>query len=153
MSRLLAFAALIGFLAPSCMASDESLTRGAPGTYVRRSGGIYSETVLLKNNGTYLFRFTFDMGSEQENGTWSVQNGSVVLSPKTHGDFDKNKPSHFRIVVVNHDLALCVTGKDATSDNETDPANLFLPVKKANQSTDPALASGTPPAGQESRHP
>jgi hypothetical protein len=153
MSRVLVLTVLVGVFAPACLASDDSLAKGAPGTYARRSGGLYSETVVLKNDGTYLFRFSFDMGSEQASGTWLVKDGSVILSPKKQGDLDRNKPSHFRIVVINHDLALCVIGKEAYSSDDTDPMNLFLPVKKANQSTDPTLASGTPPAEQESRHP
>jgi hypothetical protein len=94
------------------------------------------------------------MGSDQEKGTWTVRDSVLVLAVMSRGKLVKDMPSHFRIVVANNDLALSTIDDASNPDNEMDPMRLFVADKKAaNQSTDPTLASGTPPAGQESRHP
>jgi hypothetical protein len=125
-----------------CRASDDTLTRGIPGTYTRAVTGMYSESVLLKADGSYVFTFQFDIGSDQEKGTWAVRDSVLVLSPQKRGETRKTWPSQFRILTIDHDLALSVIETETEAQPEDSPMRLFRPKKKkANQTaqTTPGL--------------
>ena len=146
------FAFLCSLFVPACFGSDETLFRGVPGTYTRHNMGLTTEKLTLRQDGTYLFDVVFDMGSDREKGTWVVRDSCINLTPKTRGSLFKNLPSRFRIVVIDHDLALSVIDESSTPDNETDSMRLFtIEKKKANQhlSTTAQAKSGESQAGGE----
>ena len=140
MKQLIKFSLLIAALATVCGASDETLARGLPGAYTRQTFSMYTETISLSADRSYLFTFRFDIGSEEEHGTWKVQDSILILSPKKHGK-PKGWPSQFRILSIDDDLALSVIDSASDTGDEENPTRLFKPEKKkANQS------SATPPA-------
>ncbi len=128
-----------------CLASDDALARGVPGTYRRAFTGMYSESVLIKDDGSYVFTFQFDIGSDQEKGTWAVRDSLLVLSPQKRGESRKTWPSQFRILTVDHDLALSVIETETEVQPEDSPMRLFRPEKKkANQAAQTTPGSCAP---------
>src|ERR1017187_3323614 len=125
-------------VASVCRGSYETLARGIPGSYIRAATAMYSETLLLRADGSYVFTFRFDVGSDQEKGTWGVRDALLVLSPKKRGELIRNWPSQFRILNVDDDLALSVIEAATEAQPEDSPMRLFRPEKrKANQTADP----------------
>lgn len=121
---------MLAIFAPECRASDDTLARGVPGTYTRAVTGMYSESVLLKADRSYVFTFQFDIGSDQEDGTWAVRDSLLVLSPQKRGETRKTWPSQFRILSIDHDLALSVIEAETEAQPEDSPIRLFRPEKK-----------------------
>jgi hypothetical protein len=130
-------------------ASDESLMRGAAGTY-RRFDGMHDESLTLKADRSYVFTTHFDIGADEERGVWSVRDGSLVLEVKRHGEVFQKKPSRFLVVVVAGDLALRVRDEGSQSEDEHEQRLLFRRDKKqANQTLEPTPTSVTISAGAE----
>lgn len=134
---------LLSVLAVACMASDESLKRGVPGTYARTLG-MFSERVVLKADGSYVFTTFYCVSAEVDGGSWSVRDTAVILTPTSEGD-PKAHPTRFLVLAVEGDLALQVQDEAASSDEEVESRLLFLPEKpEANQPPEPT--SGLRPA-------
>ena len=118
------------------MASDESLRRGVPGTY-SRSLGMFSQRVVLKADGSYIFTTFYCVSAEVDGGSWSVRDSAVILAPMRDGD-SKPQLTHFLILAVEGDLALQVQEEGGSSDEEVESRLLFLPEKpEANQPSEP----------------
>lgn len=113
-----------------CVASDESLAKGVPGTYYRNTS-VQAESLTLKADATYDFVTRFDVGSDKESGTWLVRDSVVVLKVEKQGAFFKRKPAHFLIIVVDKDLALRVQDDIVRSEDEQEPDLIFRREKKA----------------------
>jgi hypothetical protein len=125
------------------IASDASLAKGVPGAY-SRSTGMYTDTIELRRDGTFVFTHRFDVGSYVESGTWKVVDSVVVLEPKKRGQIRQRWPSRFLIVAASDDLALRVLDDGMHSDDELEPMLLFRPVKKtANQPLEPTTMAVT----------
>jgi len=115
---------------------------------------MYYETLSLNADGSYLFTFHFDIGSDEENGTWTVRDSMLHLSPKKRGKVVTAWPSQFFILSVAHDLALSVVEVATAALPEDSPMRLFLPEKKqANQSPEPTPGSVTPAASASAAPP
>ena len=130
MKRLPTVLLVLGVFASVCWASDDTLARGVPGTYTRALTGMYSESVLLKGDGSYVFTFQFDVGSDQEKGAWVVRDSLLILSPQKRGETRKTWPSQFRILTIDHDLALSVVETETEAQPEDSQLRLFRPEKK-----------------------
>jgi hypothetical protein len=130
MKLLLTVLLFIAGFSNACSASDDSLARGVPGMYTRQTSGMYSETLSLSADGSYLFTFHFDVGSDQEKGTWMVRDSNLFLSPKIRGKIVKTWPNLFRILTVEHDLVLSVVEVATEAQPEDSPSRLFRQKKK-----------------------
>ena len=135
MKLLLTVLLVIAGFANVCSASDDSLARGVPGVYTRQTSGMYLETLSLNADGSYLFTFHFDIGSDQEKGTWTVRDSNLFLSPKMHGKIVKAWPNLFRILTVENDLVLSVVEVATETQPEDSPSRLFRKEKKGEQTT------------------
>jgi hypothetical protein len=145
MIRILAALVAITAFAPVSYAADETLARGVPGSYTRAVTGMHSETLTLKRDGTYLFRFQFDISSDEEGGTWTVRDATVLLAPKQRGELTRNCPLKFRIVSVDGDLALSAIESDTEALPEEDVQRLFRPEKKRRTSLHSQLPGANAP--------
>ncbi len=119
---------VLGVIACLCRASDDTAIRDVAGGYMRVMLGLYSEWLTLKPDGTYVLITRFDVGSDQESGTWKVQSSMVVLSAKKRGEVFKMKPARFQIIHAESELHLKVRDDPAYQDD--DPLLIFRPEKK-----------------------
>jgi hypothetical protein len=143
MKRLVLVLTFMAAFVGQVFASDESLAKGVPGAYAR-STGMFTDTVDLRRDGTFVFTHRFDVGSDSESGTWKVVDAVVHLDPKTHGRVIQHWPSKFVVVTVDGDLALRVLDDGMQSDDEQEPMLLFRPIKKtANRAPEPATMAVT----------
>lgn len=133
MKLLLTVLLVIAGFANLCSASDELLARGVPGVYTRQTSGMYSETLSLSADGSYLFTFHFDIGSYQEKGTWMVRDSNLFLSPKKDSKSVRTWPNLFRILTVEHVLALSAVEVATEAEEEASPSRLFRQEKKGEQ--------------------
>ncbi len=137
MKRLSQAALAFLSLGAICLASDETLARGLPGTY-SRADGMRSESLALGSDGTYHFRTGFDVGQDEERGSWAVKDGVVILSPKTKGQVFKTKEARFLVLAHDGDLAL--------RPEEDEPERLFLREKDPANNSPEATPGQRPPA-------
>jgi hypothetical protein len=145
MRRFLGFLVAV-WISSVSSASDESLMRGATGTY-RRFDGMHDEALTLKADRSYVFTTRFDIGSDEEKGVWGMRDGFLLLNVKRRGEVFQKKPSRFLVVVVDGDLALRVQDEGDQSEDEHEPRLLFKRDKKqANQPPEPTRAAVTIPA-------
>lgn len=91
---------------------------------------MHTETLTLKRDGSYLFQFHFDIGSDEERGSWTVRDSVVVLTPKKRGELIKNWPGQFKIVSIDQDLALSAIESGTEAQPEDSVLRLFRPEKK-----------------------
>ena len=137
MKRLIQVALAFLSLGAICLASDEDLARGLPGTY-SRADGLRSESLALASDSTYLFRTRFDVGQDEERGSWAVKDAVVILSPKTKGQVFKTKEARFLVLAHDGDLAL--------RPEDDEPERLFLRKKDPANNSPEATLGQRPPA-------
>jgi hypothetical protein len=128
MKTLKLFLLLIAIIA-TCGASDEDDRRGVPGEYSRKLDIVF-ENLVLKADGSYLFRNRYCLGSEQETGSWLVRDGVVILSPKNRSNEAKKGLTHFLILSPGGDVALRVLDDEIESADDEDAPQIFRQEKK-----------------------
>lgn len=114
----------------TCCASEEAFARGIPGSYRRAVTGMYSEVLTLSRDGSYVFKFHFDVGADEEKGAWTVRDSRVVLTPKKRGEMIKRLPSQFQILTLDGDLALSAIESETEAQPEDSVMRLFKPEKR-----------------------
>jgi len=130
--------------ATGCFASDESLSRGIAGDYRRQISGLYEEIVSLRSDRSYVFTFRFDIGEDEQRGTWEIRDSVLLLTPKKKGEIIKWWPARFRVFVLDGDLALSALDGVVESEPEESAMRVFRPVKKrANQAPEPTTLAVT----------
>ena len=136
MSR--SFTALFTFVAlcTACVSADSIPAKDLVGAYSRRQSGLYSETLSLRSDGSYVFLLKFDIGAEEESGAWAVKDNLVILTPKQRGKM--TMPSRFVIVRLSSVVALSVLEVATASHREDSETRLFRPLPKpANKAPEP----------------
>lgn len=93
---------------------------------------MFSDTIVLYADGTYLFTFHFDIGSKEQRGKWSIRDGVVTLMLKP-GEAKITECEKLRVVVANQDLALMVIDEAQEAPDESDVYRLFISTRKRSQ--------------------
>ena len=138
--RLLSLWLGIGLFATFGQASEEAKTPSLSGLYANRTNGMYNQTLLLKSDGRYVFTGVFDIGSEEEAGTWTRRESVVTLMPE-NGKRRVTRCTWFRMVTVDRKAALSVM--DLPTRRESDELSkyrLFIREKE-----DPVAPTKTRP--------
>jgi hypothetical protein len=127
----------------TCLASEEVFSRGIAGDYRRQAIGLYEEVISLRADHTFVFTFRFDIGADEQIGTWEIRDSVLLLTPKKKGQIIKSWPARFRIIPLDGDLALSAIDGFEASEPEESAVRVFRPLKKrANQSLQPTAPSG-----------
>jgi len=115
-----------------CIANDNTLSHGVPGSYSRWMS-LYGERVVLKKDGTYIFTVVHCLGDETLRGTWSLLKRVVILTPTKNADLAVHA-KRLIVVVAKDDLALRPLSDSDDEQAEDDSEPLFLADKEeANQ--------------------
>jgi hypothetical protein len=109
---------------------------------------MYSETLVLRPDGSYAYTFQFDVGSEEASGRWEVRDAILTLSPEKETKVTKSSPTRFKILTIAHKPALSALGDQFEAQSEDSALRLFN--RNENLANQPPLqtpTSGTPAAG------
>jgi hypothetical protein len=131
-------------------ASDESLSRGISGSYVRALA-MESTVIDLGHDGVYVITVYGCLGTQEKEGRgrWSIRDGILLLDRSGDRKEKRGSLSRFEIVVVGGDIAL-KPQDDVALVEDRDGSLLFRHQKQtANQSSEPTPTSVTTPAAQE----
>jgi hypothetical protein len=127
------------------------------GSYcIHNIGGTWILT--LRENGEYQLRMSGSNGAvyHRESGSWRFDGSrlTIVPSPSSDNSISTTQDDfrHLYFVEDEAGLPMLVSTYRRNRGSWSTPF-LYVFEKMPNQSTDPAPASGTSPAGQESRHP
>lgn len=125
MRPLLILSLVFAVLTTISCSSDRSVPAALSGSYVRRVLGMYSETLVLRTDGSYVYKFQFDVGSEEASGKWEVRDATLTLSPEKLTKVTKSSPTRFKILTIDHKAALSALGDQFAAQSEDSPLRLF----------------------------
>lgn len=103
---------------------EENAIVGLAGVYLREDG-VKQERLVLSREGTYTFASKGDIGSDEDTGLWTLNDGHVLLDVRKRGAVFKKKPSKFRVLALHADPLLRVVD-ESSSEAAKDDARFYF---------------------------